>query len=102
VRLEDSLRQIEPDDANLVHGRHPLAVPSTPHLGTLMPSGGVHPIAYGDVGDPELVRSVDDHALGPVGEDRAIVIAVGGGDEPAVPPRLQVGARASAGAPACY
>jgi hypothetical protein len=23
VRLEDRLRQIEPDDANLVHGRHP-------------------------------------------------------------------------------
>ena len=23
VRLEDGLRQIEPDDANLVHGRHP-------------------------------------------------------------------------------
>jgi choline dehydrogenase-like flavoprotein len=28
----------------------PVAVPSTPHLGTLMPSGGVHPIAYVQAG----------------------------------------------------
>jgi len=44
----------------------------------------------GDVGDPELVRSVDHHASGPVRENRAIVIAVGGGDEPPATPRLQV------------
>ena len=49
-----------------------------------------HDRDVGDVGDPELVRRVDDHALGPVREDRAIVIAVGGGDEPPATPRLQV------------
>jgi hypothetical protein len=44
----------------------------------------------GKVGDPELVRTVDHHALGPVREDRAVVITVGRRDEPPATPRLQV------------
>ena len=32
-----------------------------------------------DVGDPELVRAHRQHVLGQVGEDRPIMVAVGGG-----------------------
>jgi hypothetical protein len=43
----------------------------------------------GDVGDPELVRSVDDQVFGSIGIDRLIVIAVGGRDIPAAAARLK-------------
>src|SRR5687767_13003294 len=44
VRLEDS--RSSPMMLTSSMDATPVAVPSTPHLGTLMPSGGVHPIAY--------------------------------------------------------
>ena len=44
----------------------------------------------GDVGDPELVRSVDRDVLGPVREDWLVMIAVGGGDEALAMPGLQI------------
>src|SRR3954462_6517637 len=44
VRLEHVLGQIKADGANLFHGRLPQVVLKHHHLGTSMPSGGVHPI----------------------------------------------------------
>ena len=47
MHLEHILGKIQADDANLCHGRFPLSdVYNTRYLGTLMPSGGVHPIAH--------------------------------------------------------
>src|ERR1700678_3927121 len=44
MRLENMLRDIQTNRANRRHGRLPHVVSSTPHSGTSMPSGGVHPI----------------------------------------------------------
>src|SRR5690242_7750878 len=45
VYLEDMLRDIQPNRANLVHGRLPSSGLRQPHYGTQMPgAGAVHPI----------------------------------------------------------
>ena len=47
MRLKHVLGQIQADDADLSHGRFPsLRRFNTRHIGTSMPPGGVHPIAY--------------------------------------------------------
>ena len=43
----------------------------------------------GDVGDPQLVGSVDNDVCGPIGEDRLVVIAVGRCDIASADSRLQ-------------
>ena len=43
----------------------------------------------GDVGDPQPVRTVDDHVFRPIGEDRLVVIAVGRCDIASADSRLQ-------------
>ena len=44
----------------------------------------------GEVGHPKLVGAVDGELLGAVGEDRLVVIAVGGSGEPSARPRLEI------------
>jgi hypothetical protein len=44
VGLKDVLGQIQADGANFRHGRSPVVALKHHHLGTSMPSGGVHPI----------------------------------------------------------
>ena len=48
----------------------------------------------GQIGNPELVRAIDLALPGAIGEDRFVMIAVGGGDEAA--PARQVAGRAHA------
>jgi hypothetical protein len=48
MRLKDVLRQIEPDDANFLHGRlSSRRGPQHHDLGTSMPSEGIRPIGVG-------------------------------------------------------
>src|SRR6516164_6557126 len=66
--LEHVLRDVQPDRGNLRHGRLLSVTVRRRHLGTLMPSGGVHPVPSAASGKQ---KSYASQAGPPVGSDQA-------------------------------